>query len=567
MRKYLSIFIILMVFALALSACGQAATQEPSSGETGTTGETGESEEPTAEPAESGEPKIATMIFTQEPDTLNPLYTNMFFSGITQQFWNVWTWQYDDQNEPYPVLVTELPSVENGGISEDGKTLTLKLRDDLLWSDGEKVTSADYKFTYEMTMDPNNTVSSVYPYDQLASFETPDDTTVVVTFEEPFAPWLGLFHGLLPEHVLRPVFDAEGTIDNADWNSAPTVGIGPFVFAEWESGSFLRFVRNENYFGEKALLDEIFIRIVPDDASQVAALKTGDGDIGIFLAYPDLPALEEAGLAIVSVKSGYNEGWYMSLHPDSHPALKDVKVRQALAYAIDRAQISRDLLQGKTEPGATYWDDTPYADPSLTPYPFDPEKAKTLLDEAGWKDSNEDGTRDKDGEELVLVYGTTTREVRQSTQAVFQQMLADVGVKVELFNVDGDIFFETYGNNGPTYTGELDIMEWSDTTAYPDPDIAYWLCSEIPSDDYPVGVNAQFICDEELDALFQLQATQVDMDERIATFQKISKMMYDQVYWLSIWKDPDIWAVGARLMNVKLSGATPFYNVSEWDSK
>ncbi len=82
-----------------------------------------------------------------------------------------------------------------------------------------------------------------------------------------------------------------------------------------------------------------------------------------------------------------------------------------------------------------------------------------------------------------------------------------------------------------------------------------------------MGVNAQFICDEELDALFQLQATQVDTDERIATFHQISKILYDQVYWLSIWKDPDIWAVGARLMNVKLSGATPFYNVSEWDSK
>ncbi len=478
MRKLLTILTIILMLALVMSACAPGGTTEPDVSEPSEPeqqAEAGEPAEEPAEPEESAQPKIATLIFTQEPDTLNPLYTNMFFSGITQQFWDVWTWQYDDANEPYPVLVTEMPSEENGGISADGKTLTLKLRDDLLWSDGEKVTSADYKFTYEMTMDPSNTVSSVYPYDQLASFETPDDTTVVVTFEEPFAPWLGLFHGLLPEHVLRPVFDAEGTIDNADWNFAPTVGIGPFVFAEWESGSYLRFVRNENYFGEKPLLDEIFIRIVPDDASQVAALKTGDGDIGIFIAYPDIPPLEGTGLTMVSVKSGYNEGWYMSLNEASHPALKDVKVRQALAYAIDRAQISKDLLLGKTEPGATFWDDTPYADPSLKPYPFDPEKAKTLLDEAGWVDSNEDGTRDKDGEELVLVYGTTTREVRQSTQAVFQQMLADVGVKVELFNVDGDIFFETYGNQGPTYTGELDIMEWSDTTAFPDPDVVYWL--------------------------------------------------------------------------------------------
>jgi peptide/nickel transport system substrate-binding protein len=544
MRKFFHFLLSLVILALILSGCAAGGGG-----------------------AGQAEPKIATMIFTQEPDTLNPLYTNMYFSGITQQIWNVWAWEYDDQNEPIPVLVEELPSLENGGLSEDGKTLTLKLRDDLVWSDGEKMTSKDFKFTYDMVINPSNTVSTTYPYDQIASLETPDDLTVVVKYEEPFAPWLQLFHGLLPAHVLQPVYDADGTLDNAAWNKAPTVSVGPFVFDEWQSGSFLRFVRNDKYFGEKAVLDQIFIRIVPDDASQVAALKTGDGDLGIFISYPDIPALEEAGLNIASVKSGYNEGWYLSLNEKSHPALKDVRVRQALAYAIDRAKISKDLLLGKTEPGATFWDDTPYGNPDLEPYPFDPGKAVELLEEVGWVDSNGDGTRDKDGVELVLNYGTTTKEVRQDTQAVFQQMLADVGVGTNLFNTDSDIFFGTYGDQGPTFTGELDIMQWSDVSYFPDPDQAYWLCSEIPSDEYPQGVNAQFICDEELDALFALNITQVDTEARIETFHQIGKLMYEQVYWLSIWKDPDIWAVSSRLVNVKLSGATPFSNVAEWDVK
>ncbi len=543
MRTLKFVFPLLIVAALVLSACGGAGGSA------------------------NAEPKVATLIFTQEPDTMSPLYTNMYFSTILHQVWNVWAWQYDDQNTPYPVLLKEMPSTSNGGISADGKTLTLKLREDVLWSDGEKMTAADFKFTYEMYIDPKNTVATTYPYDQVASLETPDDFTVVLNFAEPFAPWLQFFHGILPEHILRPVFEKDGTLDNADWNKAPSAGIGPFKFDKWESGSFLRFVRNDKYFGEKSKLDEIFVRIVPDDASQVAALKAGDGDLGIFISYPDIPALEASGVSIVSVKSGYSEGWFISMGPKAHPALQDVRVRQALVYAIDREKIAKDLLLGKTKPGASLWDNTPYVEPSLKPYPYDPEKAKALLDEAGWKDSNGNGTRDKDGVELVLRYGTTTKEVRQSTQAVVQQMWAAVGIGANLLNYDSDIFFASYGDQGPSYTGELDVMEWSDATQFPDPNFTYFLCSEIPSDESPQGVNAQYLCDEELDALFKLQATQVDTNQRIATFHKITKIVYDKVYWVSIWDDPDLWAVGKRLAGVKLSGVTPFYQVEAWDVK
>jgi peptide/nickel transport system substrate-binding protein len=511
--------------------------------------------------------KVATMIFTQEPDTMNTMYTNMYYSQILQQAWDVWAWQYDDQNKPYPVLLTELPSISNGGISADGMTITMHLRNDIIWSDGQPITSADFKFTYDMYIDPKNTVATTYPYSKIASLATPDTHTVVMKFDEPFAPWLSFWKGILPEHILKPVFDQDGSLDNAAWNKAPTVGAGPFIFSEWQTGSYLRFVRNDKYWGKKSSLDEIFIRIVPDDASQVAALKTGDGDLGIFIAYPDIPPLEQAGVKIVTVNSGYSEGWYFNMGDKGHPALQDVRVRQALAYAIDREKISKDLLLGKTQPGASLWDKMPYVDPSLKPYPYDPAKAKQLLDQAGWM-PGADGIREKDGVKLDLRYGTTTKDVRQSAQAIIQQMLASVGVKVELLNYDSDIFFASYADKGPTYSGDLDIYEWSDVpTAFPDPDIAYWLCSEIPSDQNPQGLNAQFLCDKKLDELFQLQATQVDLNQRIATFHQITKLMYDQVYWLSLWLDPDIWALSSRLEGVKLSGATPFYNIGEWSIK
>ncbi len=516
------------------------------------------------------ERKVAKLIYTQEFDNLAPLYTDMWFAWTTWQMFNHWAWEFDEKNEAFPRLVTEIPSLENGGLSADGKVITIKLRDDIKWSDGEPVTAEDFIFTYEMAVSPNNTVTSAYPYDKVQKMEAPDPQTVVITFEEPFAPWLAtLWHGILPAHILRPIYDAEGTIDGADWLRSPTVGLGPYSFVEWESGSYARFVRNDNYWGEKPKIDEIFIQFVPDDASQVAALKAGDADLGTFIAYSDIPGLQAAGLNIVTEPSGYNEGLFFLVNEElGHPALLDVRVRKAIAMAIDRQAITRDLLLGLTKVPESFWDAMPfYNDPPLEPYPYDPQAAMQLLDQAGWVDSNGDGVRDKDGVELVLSYGTNIREVRQDTQAVIQQQLAAVGIKVELFSFEDDIYFASYGEGGPAATGELDIMEWSDGPVWPDADIYYWLCSEIPSDEYPAGSNWFFLCDEELDALIQLQATQVNTEERKETISKINQLMHDRVYWLGLWQDPDVYAVSPRLQNVKFSGVTMFFNIAEWDIK
>ncbi len=327
-RLYL-LFSILMMAALMLAACGGAGGDaQPSGGE-----------EPAAPAAGGEEPaaarKVAVFIFTQEFDTLNTYYSNMWFSQITNALWSVWPWQFDENNDPYPVLLTEMPSADNGGISADGKTLTLNVRDDITWSDGTPLTSADFIFTHEMVINPANTVASTFPNDQIESMTAPDDYTVVITFPEPFVPWAAtLFHTIMPKHILEPVFESEGTIDNADWNLNPTVGLGPFVFDEWESGSFARFVANENYWGDPPLLDEIFIRFVPDDAAQINALLAGEGDLGTFFSYSDVPELEAAGVKIYAVQSGYNEGWYMLITEDGHPALQDVRVRQAIAMAL-----------------------------------------------------------------------------------------------------------------------------------------------------------------------------------------------------------------------------------------
>lgn len=558
-RFAFTLLTVMVVLSFALTACGpKSAPVEPAEeqNQAGPVQPTGTAR------------KVATLIYTQEFDNLAPLYTDMWFARTTWQMFLHWAWEFDENNKPFPRLVTEIPGLENGGLSDDGRVITMKLREDIKWSDGTPVTADDFVFTWEMAVSPNNTVTSAYPYDQIESVTAPDPQTVVVTFAEPFAPWLAtLWHGILPAHILRPIYEAEGTIDNAEWLKNPQVGCGPYLLDTWESGSYARFVRNENYWGERPILDEIFIRFVPDDASQVAALQAGDADLGTFIAYSDIPTLEKAGLQIVTEPSGYSEWMFFLVNKKiGHPALLDVNVRKAIALSIDRERINRDLLLGLTSPPASFWDALPfYNDPPLQNYPYDPEEAKRLLDRAGWVDSNGDGVRDKDGVRLELDYGTTIGEIRQDVQAVIQQQLAQVGIKVNLYSVEADVYFAGYGENGPAARGQYDIQEWSDGPLFPDADIYYWLCSEIPSNEYPAGSNWFYLCDEELDRLIQLQSTQADARERQQTISQINQLFYDKVYILGLWQDPDVYAVSPRLKNAKFSGVTMFFNIGEWD--
>ena len=521
------------------------------------------------QPVMASSHKVVTFAWTQEPDSLNPFYTDMWFSAILQQLYLCWAWEYDDQNIPFPHLVTEMPSMENGGLSEDGLVITLNLRENVVWSDGTPITSTDFKFTYDMIMDDANAVNSQYPYDYLASLEAPDPQTVVMTFAEPFAAWEANFwHGILPAHVLQPVFDAEGSLAEAEWNQAPTVGCGPYVYDEWESGSFLRFTKNENYWKGSANIEQVFLQFVPDDAAQTAALVAGDADLGTFPPLSDIPALQDAGLTVFSVNGGYSEGWFFNMRDMATPAVKDVVVRQAIAMSIDRDAIADDLLLGLTTPVNSLWDALAggrYSSPDIVPWAYNPEEAKNLLELNGYVDSDGDGIReDKDGNPLTIIHGTTIRSIRQDIQAVTQQQLREVGIDLQILSWDADIFFGSYADGAPPAVGEVDIMEWSDSTYFPDPDNDYWLCSQLPDDDNPWGYN-YFICDETLDALFQAQLVETNPDARAEIFHEITKYIHDQVYWFGLYVDPDMWLVNSRVTGVKFSGVTPFYNIVEWD--
>jgi peptide/nickel transport system substrate-binding protein len=545
----------LMIAALVLTAC-------PAPAESGAAPapDTG------VAPAAPATGSLATITFVQEPDNLSPLYSTMWFSGILTDLWLLGLWNFNDDLEPVPQLAGEIPTVDNGGISEDGLTITVRLREDAVWFDGEPVTAEDFVFTYEMIMDDRNSVLSRAPYDQVVeSVTAEDDHTLVISFFEPYAPWLSnIFDFVIPKHVLEPVLEAEGTLDVAEWNRQPSVSVGPYVFSEWESGSHILFIRNENHW-QTAAIERIFVRMTPDDAAQVAAIKAGDTDIGVFISFSDVPELEALGtLQVVSTASGFMEGWFFNVGEDTHPALQDVRVRQALAHGFDRWQITNDLLLGLSEPPASPWDLSPYASPNVEPAPYDPERAAELFDEAGWI-MGDAGVREKDGEQLRLRYVTNTRRLRLDTQVVVQDMFRDLGVEFELINHPSDIFFGSYAEGGPVSTGDYDIAEWSSQpAAYPDPSTTRWTCREIPSPENPVGNNWNFYCNPELDVLFEAEASTVDTEERIAIYEQIQTIMQEDMVWLGVWQDNDVWSVSNRLGNVRLSGADPFWNIGEW---
>ncbi|TVR20176.1 MAG: peptide ABC transporter substrate-binding protein [Anaerolineaceae bacterium] len=513
----------------------------------------------------------AVVLYPQELDNLNPMYSSMFFMGITTDLYLAPAWNFDDALEPNPVLVAEVPSVENGGLSEDGRTITLTLREGLTWSDGEPLTSADFLFTYQMFSDPANTPNTTYPYGEadgiIESVEAPDETTVVVNFVEPFAPWVATLFtaGILPEHILGPEFEANGTLIDAAWNRAPTVGSGPFVFAEWEIGSFMRFVRNDNYFGNAPSLDQVILRFIPESDVLLATLLNNEGDLATFIPFSDVPALEAAGLEAQVVPSGFNEQWVLNIREGlAHPAMLDVRVREALALATDREAFTENALLGYTYPAPGYWEGSPFASPDVSAPPFDPERAAELLDEAGWVDESGNGIREQDGVELVLRYVTNVRGIRQDAQAVFQQQLADVGIGVELITYPSDVFFNGFAEGGPVAIGDYDIAQFSQSPSFPDPNTTVFRCGQIPTEDSPDGNNYRGYCNEAVEELFAQSERETDFDARVAIFHQIDELIAADFVFVGIWYDADTWIVSERLDNVAISGATPFWNVADW---
>lgn len=584
-RVVLAVLASLLVVTMLISACSSpttsAPTAPPSQNEEptapSTSGETEEEADPTTppEPTEEPEPKNVTITFTLgDPESLNPLYAYSWTAECVFDLIFLPLWNIEDDGTYVMELAKELPTLENGGISEDGKTITIHLQEDVTWNDGEPVTAQDAVFTYEMIMNDGNSVYSRYPWDTyVEDVVAEDDYTLTIQLAEPYADWsTSLFVGIsriIPQHILEPVFEAEGTIDTADWNMLPQVGNGPFTLVEYVSASHLTFEANPDYWRGRPNLDTIFLRLVDDRAAQLAALESGESDIGSYIVGSELPKLEEMGnMKIAKSPNGYQVLMFLNIDPDTaHPAMTDPSVRRALALSIDRELINEELYNGLYDIPATYWHDTVWEDPDLEPYPYDPDQARTLLTEAGWEDSNGDGVREKNGQDFELRYVYISGDETTDTMVVsMQQQLAEVGIKMTIRGGTSEVLWASYNEEGPLAVGEYDMTHWSDGMwYYPSPDTSYFLCDQIPSEDNPWGYNWFGICFPEMDELFQAQASEMDKEERISMFHEISRIMYEKTLIIPLRSDPDVWAYNQRLENVNFSGADPFMYAWQWD--
>jgi peptide/nickel transport system substrate-binding protein len=607
-----SLLVLLSVFAVGsfiLAACGPAATPAPTAAPTSapTTAATqppaaGGTEAPTAACAPVGTQAIPfpdggksiTIGMSQESDNVSPFFTAMTYSIYVSQMVSAGLGEWDDKNNYVPDLAVEVPTADNGGVSPDGLTITWKLKPCLFWSDGEPLTSADVKFTWQAVTDPGTACTACGGYDKIDSIDTPDDQTVVIHFKELYPPWQTLFSTwgngggpLLPKHLL----DGHTALESDPFIHWPTISSGPWIITDWVPGDHMELLPNPNYYGGRAKLDRIFVKFTPDPETTLAALKNGDIDMSPDFTESDIPTISALEPAVhLDVKGGnffehyfFNMGITDSTVTDASGNVignsdkagfcpfKDVNVRKAITLGFNRQAIVDNLLFGKTTIPGDLWINSSY-DAGLQPYPFDPDQAKQLLDTAGYTVGS-DGIRHGmcDGVDTKLSFRIehTQKQLREDMATAFQSDMKNIGIEVTpITNVAGT-YFSSYTESGPLATGDYDMGDYA-TGFYPDPYPATqdFLCEAVPTKDSPDGQNFYHLCDAQLEQMFADTLKSADPAVRKPIFDQIQKYLYDQYYYIPIYIWSNMSAYTDRLIEGPWGAySTWFWNTEVWDVK
>lgn len=434
-----------------------------------------------------------TVALWQEPESLNPYTAIQTVSRIVRSQTLEGLWGVNPDGEYTAVLAASVPTVANGGVSRDGKTVTVRLKPGLKWQDGHPVTSADVKFTWQVVMDDVNPVSSRSGYDEIEAIDTPNETTAVIRFKRPYAPYLTLFsasigHAILPAHL----FGGKTDISKAEFNRKPE-GTGPFMVQEWRSASNVTMVRNPNYREPgKPYLDRIIFKFVPSREVATAELTSGSVDAMWNLIENQIPQLEKTpGVKLLVSPSPDLEYLGMNLNDPAdlskpHPILGDIKVRQAISLAIDKKVLVNKLLFGRAQVATSAIPLGWASDKTIPPAEYNPDKAKALLEEAGWKVGS-DGIRAKGGKRLSIKIMTTSgAQLRLLAEQVLQEQLRVVGIDLVIDNVPSSVMFGGWDKNGPLKRGQFDIG--MDTWG-PDIDPADYMSIRFASDQVPTAAN------------------------------------------------------------------------------
>lgn len=422
--------------------------------------------------------------------TLNPMLSSDLTVSWMAELTMAYLLRWDRQNKPVPDLALAVPSLSNGGVSPDGKTITYHLRRGARWSDGAPFTADDVVFTTRLVLDPKTNVTTRDGWDRITKIDEPDKYTVVYHMREAYSPSIATFftasqYAVLPKHLLEHT----SNINTDPYNELP-IGIGPFKFVRWQRGDRINLVANPLYWRGRPKLDRIVYRIIPNRDTIVAALETGDVDLwpnaapAYVLRLRSLP-----GIDVLKTPS------YAYGHLDfnvTHPAVRDVVVRRALLLGWDRREQREKISHGVgILQDAVVSPASPFYDQRLGFTGYDPAKANALLDAASWR-RGPDGIRAKNGVRLNL--DVVSNAGSPDTDQRIELLRANwrrIGVSLVRKNVSPALLLAPYAQGGIIFTGNFDVVFFA---WFADPSgslVPEYSCSQIP----PQGENDLRWCD------------------------------------------------------------------------
>ncbi|KIC43388.1 peptide ABC transporter [Ruegeria sp. ANG-R] len=503
--------------------------------------------------AERGSDGNVSIIYWQAPSILNP-----FLSGGTKDVEAASLVieplaRYDQDGNMVPYLAAEIPTVENGGVSEDLTSITWKIAPGITWSDGTPFTSADVVFTANYCMDPDGGCAQVTKYEGVTSVEALDDLTVKVTFDAPtpfpYGPFVGGESPIIQAAQFADCMGAKAP-ECTEENFNP-IGTGPFVVTEFKPNDVITFKANENYRdpAKPAFATVTFKGGGDATAAGRAVMETGEFDYAWNLQLaPEVIAQMEAGgkgtpvagfgplverimLNQTNPSPDLPEGERSTAqHP--HPFLQDPAVYKALSMAIDRPLLV-EIGYGQAGKVTCNWVPAPTAfnSTSMTCDTQDIDGANALLDEAGIVDTDGDGIREKDGVPLKIVYQTSTNAVRQDFQALIKEWWSQIGVETELRNINASVFFG--GDPGSPDTFQkfyADVEMYANTFNGTDPQsyLGNGLCDKAPRPDTQwQGENISRFCNEEFDKLHAKLAETAGLEQRAEIAKQLNDIIVE----------------------------------------
>ncbi len=445
----------------------------------------------------------------------------------------------DAQGVVHPGAASEIPTLQNGGISADAKTWTFHLRPHLVWSNGQPYDARDVDFTWKLWLNPK--FGAAFPLANPAGLNlitsagvSADYLTITFHLKQAYAPFLSLWvdgiQAPLPAHHFSSM-PPEAILKSPE-NLNPKVTSGPFIMSESQPGDHYTLVRNSRYYRASEglpYLDKVVYRVVADRNAVLKDLQAGTLTA---VTYLDLTKVQEyqrfTHYTLVPLSSSATfEALFFNFH--NMVLASHLEVRQAMAMAIDHQALIDEALHGSARPLCT---DHPSAlhpgyQPSLTCPVFDLAAADKLLEDNGWV-KGPDGVRAKGKERLEFEYSTTIlfTEYRIDVEAILQRNFRAIGIKLDIQNYAHSTFFNSFlpgGKASPpagAVAGRYDIAEWANFFGY-DPDDSWILaCDQIP----PKGYNVDFYCNPALDALYQQELATADPGVRQQIFDQIAPL-------------------------------------------